>query len=314
MDQLRLQQARLLLRDRRAHVTFVVLLTAFLVLGVFLWPANARITDVQVDNEKVHLVDSQHGGQIFEIDNMRPGQEGEGEVAITNEGILPSSLSLSPTRVDDQPGPNGGELSEVLELTVLDITDHANPRSVFKGDFREGQSIDLGSLGARSSRRFRFVVEFPDGGVPPSATTGDNAFMGSSMEVDFTWTASGDEIPVQTHEQQPEAGPVLDVPLATAPSSNRPARECLSRRNFTIRLREPRGSRLRSATVVVNGRRLKVRRVRGRLTARVDLRQVRKGTVRVHIVARSRAGRRLIGSRTYNTCTMKSVGKRKPSL
>jgi hypothetical protein len=314
MDRLRRQQARLLLRDRRAHVTFVLLLTAFLVLGVFLWPANARITALQVDNEKVHLVDSEHGGPIFEIDNIRPGQEGEGEVAITNEGIVPSSLSLTTTRVDDAPGPNGGDLSEVLDLVVLDITDPSSPRSVFKGDFTEGRSIDLGSLGAKASRRFRFVVEFPDGGLPPSATTGDNAFMGSTMEVDFTWTANGDEIPLPAPQAQPEAGPVLELPLATSPSSTRPARECLSRRNFTIRVREPRGDRLRSATVVVNGRRLKVRRVRGRLSARVDLRGVRKATVRVQIVARSRAGRRLSGSRTYNTCTAKTVGKRKPTL
>ena len=50
------------------------------------------------------------------------------------------------------------------------------------------------------------------------------------------------------------------------------SRRCLSRRNFTIRLRHPRGQRLRSATVRVNGKRVRVVRRHGRLRARVDLR------------------------------------------
>src|SRR4051812_37447294 len=99
MDHLRVQQARVLLRDRRVHVMVVLLLTAFLVLGVFLWPANARITAIRVDGERVHLVDSNGGGPIFTIDNLHPGRSGQGEVTIGNEGILPSSLSLTTTRV-----------------------------------------------------------------------------------------------------------------------------------------------------------------------------------------------------------------------
>ena len=79
------------------------------------------------------------------------------------------------------------------------------------------------------------------------------------------------------------------------------AKRCASRRSFRINLRGPRGQRLRSARVVVNGRRVAVRRGR-RLTARVNLRGLPRGTVRVRIVATTRAGRRVVATRRYKTC------------
>ncbi|PTL54384.1 alpha/beta hydrolase family protein [Paraconexibacter algicola] len=80
-----------------------------------------------------------------------------------------------------------------------------------------------------------------------------------------------------------------------------PATRCVSRRQFTIRLSAPRGQRLRSATVFVGTRRVRV--VRGRrLTARIDLRGLPKGTVRVKIVARTTAGRTVEQVRRYRTC------------
>jgi hypothetical protein len=81
-------------------------------------------------------------------------------------------------------------------------------------------------------------------------------------------------------------------------------RTCTSRRSFLIRLREPRGSRerLRSARVVVRGRRVRVRRAGGRLVARIDLRGARAGRTVVRVVARTTQGRTLREARTYRTC------------
>jgi CSLREA domain-containing protein len=77
-----------------------------------------------------------------------------------------------------------------------------------------------------------------------------------------------------------------------------------SRRFFTIRLREPRGRRIRSAQVFVRGRRVAVRRRRsdGRLVAVVDLRGLPEGTYRVVIRARLRNGDRARWVRSYRTC------------
>ncbi len=77
----------------------------------------------------------------------------------------------------------------------------------------------------------------------------------------------------------------------------RDARACTSRRTFTIRLR--RG--LRTARVTYAGRRAKVLRGR-RLRARINLRGLPKGTVRVRVVGRTRGGRVVRGTRVYRLC------------
>jgi hypothetical protein len=76
----------------------------------------------------------------------------------------------------------------------------------------------------------------------------------------------------------------------------------VSRRKFTIRLRRaPRGDRIRSAVVTVNGKRARV--VRGkRLRAAISLRGLPKGTFRVRVTVRTRKGRTLRSARTYRTC------------
>ena len=84
-------------------------------------------------------------------------------------------------------------------------------------------------------------------------------------------------------------------------------KECLSQRNFVIRLRELGGVRLESATVLVNGKPAPVvaRTIEGRrrLTARVDLRGLASGHYVVDITAKTTRGRTLHGMRQYKTCS-----------
>jgi hypothetical protein len=82
-----------------------------------------------------------------------------------------------------------------------------------------------------------------------------------------------------------------------------PSKRCLSRRRFTIRLRAPRGQRLRSARVRVGGKRARVFRRGGRLRAIIDLRGRPAGKVRVRVRALTTRGRRVTETRTYRTCT-----------
>lgn len=78
-------------------------------------------------------------------------------------------------------------------------------------------------------------------------------------------------------------------------------RRCASRRSFRIRLRQTRSDPLRSARVYVNGRRVRVLRGR-RLRARVNLRGLPRGVVRVTIRGRTRSGRTVTSTRRYRTC------------
>ena len=95
---------------------------------------------------------------------------------------------------------------------------------------------------------------------------------------------------------RPVQPPAAGVPL---PGNRR----CTSRRRFPIRLRAPEGQRLRSAKVYVNGRKVRVRKVQGRLTATIDLRGLRRSRYVVKVVAVTGQGRRVVSQRRYRTCT-----------
>jgi hypothetical protein len=94
-------------------------------------------------------------------------------------------------------------------------------------------------------------------------------------------------------------------PFDALPSS----RSCVSRRNFRLRLRGLRPGQVRSATVYVDGRRRATRRGRT-LSVPVNLRGLRRKTVEVRVVVRSRTGKRVVLRRSYRTCTKKAA-KRK---
>jgi predicted acyl esterase len=96
-------------------------------------------------------------------------------------------------------------------------------------------------------------------------------------------------------------GPRRSAPSARLPSAKR----CASRRSFRIHLR--RG--LRSATVLVNGKRVRVLRGR-RLRAPVNLRGLPKGTFRVTVTGRTTRGRTLRSARTYHTCLPRKAKKK----
>jgi hypothetical protein len=94
----------------------------------------------------------------------------------------------------------------------------------------------------------------------------------------------------------PTFNTVVSLPKATG--------KCRSRRNFRIRLRQPKADPLVRATVKVNGRQVKV--VTGaRLTAPVDLRGLPKGRYTVKIAATTATGRLIQGTRKYRTCVAK---------
>ena len=80
--------------------------------------------------------------------------------------------------------------------------------------------------------------------------------------------------------------------------------KCVSRRSFRIHVKKIRGEKVVSATVRVNGKKVKV--VRGkRLTAPVVLTGLPKGKVIVKIVSRTKSGRKVTDTRRYRTCVPK---------
>ena len=108
------------------------------------------------------------------------------------------------------------------------------------------------------------------------------------------------------------AGPQgpADAPGAPAADAPRGAvlgaqfRSCVSRRHFTIRIRQRKGAHIVKATVILRGKAVKT--VKGkRVTAPIVLRGLPKGAFTLRIRAVTTQGKVLNGTRTYHTCTAK---------
>jgi hypothetical protein len=91
--------------------------------------------------------------------------------------------------VQDQPGTNGGLLSNAVNLDVDDVTG-GSVVPVFAGQLGSFQNQGLGSIAPGEARTYRFTASLPDGGAPPSPTSGDNAYAGSALTVRYLWTAT----------------------------------------------------------------------------------------------------------------------------
>jgi hypothetical protein len=136
----------------------------------------------------------------------------------------------------------------------------------------------------------RFCTVAPGGGAPMFDPPGDPA--GTPAD----GTNCHDLKRILPPQPKPTFQSVVSLPKAS--------RKCRSRRNFRIRLREPKADPLVRATVTVNGRRVRV--VQGtRLTAPVDLRNLPKGRYTVKIVATTASSRVIQGTRKYRTCVPK---------
>jgi plastocyanin len=106
-------------------------------------------------------------------------------------------------------------------------------------------------------------------------------------------------------------------PVNTLGSQGQPT-PCKSQRNFRIRIRQPRGVTIKSAEVSVNGKPVEVKKlvIDGTLrhTAQVDLRGLGKGTYTVAIKATTGEGKKLRGTRVYQTCAAKLTSSSLPAL
>jgi hypothetical protein len=134
-----------------------------------------------------HL-NSKAGAAILTASLMQPGDDTTGTVDITNDGDVAGDFSLSKSNLVDTPA--SPAFSAKLDLVVEDCEDDttcASPTEIYSGKLGAMGTIALGSYAVDETHRYRFTVTFPDGGVPPSPTTGDNAYKDASTSVQFDW-------------------------------------------------------------------------------------------------------------------------------
>lgn len=284
-------------------------------------PPVAAYATATVRSGSFAQLNSRAGLSIFTADSLAPGAAVTGAVTVTNAGTLGGRFTLSPADVSDTPGAGAGRLSERLALAVVDVTVPSSPRTVYSGRLAAMPARQLGRLRAGEARTYRFTATLPDGGPPPSATGGDNAYAGSSTRVRFVWNAVADA--------PPGARPAPAAPGRRTPRDRRPPRlrlaiprvqRVVSLGYLTIRARCDERCRLSvsgTARAGRSGRVLRTPPIRGArgapgrfapLRVRIPARMrapmrgtlLRGGTVtvRLTVAARDRAGNRAVARRT----------------
>jgi hypothetical protein len=149
-------------------------------------PPHAVISQV---SGELHLTSSRDGQAIFQAQGLAPGRSVTGTVQLSNAGSLVGALSVQQLDVLDQPGVNGGKLSNAVHLDVQDVTG-GNAVPVFAGQLAAFGTRALGNIASGAARTYRFTASLPDSGAPPSPTSGDNAYAGSSLSVRYSWMAT----------------------------------------------------------------------------------------------------------------------------
>lgn len=150
------------------------------------------------------------GEALLRADRLAPGDSTSGVVSIGNAGTVSGFFSLAQAGLDDRPGPNGGRLSDRLDLVVADVTKPGAPLVVYSGKLGDMTSQPLGQMAPGEVRTFRFTASLPEGQSAVGAG-GDNAVAGSATVATFRWLAigSGAATPAPADRRPPRLGLAL---------------------------------------------------------------------------------------------------------
>ena len=149
----------------------------------------AILTDATGD---LSIWNSLDGQAVFQFHGLAPGHSVSGTVQLKNTGSLPGDLGLEQLDLLDQPGANGGRLSQAVRLDITDVT-NGSSIPVFAGQIGALASQPLGAIGPAEGRTFHFRASLPDTGTPPSPTGGDNAYAGSGITMRYAWNATASD-------------------------------------------------------------------------------------------------------------------------
>jgi uncharacterized delta-60 repeat protein len=130
----------------------------------------------------------------------------------------------------------------------------------------------------------------PGGGPPPPSGPASPGSAATPAPITVSPPVSKKPVPTSASAIKPSS-------VFTLPSS----KKCISRRSFKIRIRQPKGIKLISASVTVNNKRAKTLKGK-RITAGVSLRGLPKGKVTVSVSAKTADGRTVKETRKYRTC------------
>lgn len=271
---------------------------------------DAPRTMIELDNVSgaVSIANSRDAQALFSATSMRPGEGVSGTVTIGNSGDVNGAFSVRAAGVVDTPGPNGGLLSERVDLRLFDVTGNGPPVPVFTGHPSDFDGIDLGTFAPGEERDYLFTATLPDRGV------NDNDYQGAGLSLGFEWRAGTTVVATPTAtptKPKPKPKPTPTKPKVTPTPTPVPVdmatvlglpsnTKCYKRGKLKFKLKAPAGTKIVSATVAVNGK-VKARVKGKKLRKAVTLKRLRK-TATVTVAAKVTGGRAYIGTRAYSAC------------
>ena len=275
-------------------------------------------TSAQLQTPRGLAVESDGSVLIADVDNHRVRRVSPGGTITTlaGTGTLGFSGDGGPSTTAQLHRPSGLAVEADGSVLIADFNNHRVRRvspggtiTTLAGTGTAGFSGDGGSPAAAKLNFPTEVAVAADGSVLISETGNDRVRrIGAASIVG----PPPPPVPSPTSVPQPPAVPKAPTPsTATLPAVTTASvvtfpstKACVSRRRFRIRLRSPKGAKLKEAVVSVNGKRVQV--VKGkRLTAPVDLRGLPKGRFSVKIAVTLVDGRKASGTRRYRTCAPK---------
>nr|HMS62917.1 hypothetical protein [Solirubrobacteraceae bacterium] len=273
--------------------------------------------NAQLQTPRGLAVESDGSVLIADVDNHRIRRVSPGGTITTlaGTGTLGFSGDGGPSTTAQLYRPSGVAVETDGSVLIADFNNHrvrrVSPGGTITTVAGTGTAGFSGDGGSPASAKLNFPTEVAvgaDGAVLITETGNDRVRrIGAAPAVG----PPPAPVPSAPSVPQPPATPGASAPAAALPPVKvasvvtfPSAKACVSRRSFRIRLRSPKGGKLKEAIVSLNGKRVQV--VKGkRLTAPVDLRGLPKGRFTVKIAVTLVDGRKVSGTRRYRTCAPK---------
>jgi spore coat-associated protein N len=168
---------------------FVLSLAAMMAVasGASFTSTSANAGNIVTAGNLTHS-NSKAPGAILSVSGLAPGQSQSGTVDITNTGDVAGVFTVSKSNIVDSDAAN--PLSAKLDLLVEDLgtpSAPSGPTQKYSGKLGSMGAVGLGTFSSGAAHRYRFTVTFPDGGTPSGPTSGDNAYKGDNVTVDYNW-------------------------------------------------------------------------------------------------------------------------------
>ena len=226
------------------------------------------------------------GPQCFRVRNFGPGADGESaEVDFTIVDQTPPTITINNPKEGDK-FTEGDQSKADYQCT------DANGVSTCAGNVANGANIDTSLATGRSA-------------WARTAATGP---VSKTFTVTATDTSGNKATKTVNYTVSPKAAAPAPAPVqAQGGVQGVFLQACTSKRQFRIRLRIPRNLTARRASVLVNGKTVKVLRQPAERPRPPD--RAPAGTFKVKIKVLTTKGTTLSGERTYHTCTPKRPGK-----